>query len=86
LKYEFYEVCVNKKVADAEKQLQAIDKTIYCGVVGGFAKCDQTYEIGCHGDLDFDDETKTISDWKWGQICEISKLNFVTKIGGGHWL
>lgn len=85
--YEFYEVCVPKDLDGPLMVLKDIDPSIYCGVSGAFAKCDADMETGCHGDLAFEPPTsKFISDAKWDQLCAISQLDFVSKIGGGHWL
>lgn len=85
--YEFYEVCVPKDLDGPLMVLKDIDPSIYCGVSGFFAGCDTDTETGCHGDLAYDAPgSKFISDGKWKQLCAISLLDFVSKIGGGHYL
>lgn len=88
--YEFYEVCIPKDfdwdVGSPEATVKAIDPTLYCGVAGGFAGCDPETETGCHGDLAFDPGGKVISTDKWAQLCGLSRLAFVSRIGGGHFV
>jgi hypothetical protein len=88
--YEFYELCIPKDLPDpegAKASLLAIDDTIYCGMTGFFAGCDKDKEEGCHGSLEYAAAgSKVISDDKWEQLCSLSLLSFVSKMGGGHWV
>jgi hypothetical protein len=82
--WDFYELCVLTEKKDAETILKQIDPNIFCGVQGAWAKCEGAYETGCHGDLEYVGQTKAITDGKWAELCEMSTLDFVTKIAGGH--
>ena len=83
--YEFYELCIPADFDAAVPILQEIDPSLYCGMAGVFAKCDAD-EVGCHGDLDYLEGTKTISDSKWTLLCHFSMMDHVSKIAGGHFL
>ncbi|MBI4702950.1 MAG: hypothetical protein HY744_17680 [Deltaproteobacteria bacterium] len=82
--WDFYELCVLTEKSDAETILKGIDPKVFCGVQGAWAQCDPAYETGCHGELEYVGQTKVIADAKWAQLCEMSTLDFVTKIVGGH--
>jgi hypothetical protein len=85
--YEFYELCVLKSAGDKTADLKAIDESIYCGVAGNFVGCDKATETGCHGDLDYVGVgNPSITNAKWQQLCQMSMFDFVTKIGGGHFV
>ena len=85
--YDFYEVCIPRiSPRPLEGLLKSVDPSIYCGVAGVFAHCDRTTEIGCHGDLEFVPGSKRITPQKWSQICTLSRFDFVSRIGGGHWV
>ena len=84
--YEFYELCVPTRIEDPLPLLHAIDPSPYCGVAGVFVGCDRTSEVGCHGDLDYVAGSRRISDEKWAQLCALSLLDAVTRIGGGHFV
>ena len=84
--YEFYELCIPKNLDGPLMVLQSIDPSLYCGVSGGFVGCDPATETGCHGDLAFVPGTKQITSEKWDQLCQLSLLDFVSKIGGGHFI
>jgi hypothetical protein len=83
--YEFYELCIPDNLPAVEDQLKLIDPTLYCGVAGGFAGC-TAGETGCHGDLEFEQGTKAITDSKWHQLCQLSLKPPVSTIGGGHFI
>ena len=84
--FEFYELCAPADMAGLAQQVQAIDPSLYCGVVGGFAGCKTGVETGCHGDLSYQPGTKQLTDIKWQQLCQLSMLPFVSTIGGGHFV
>jgi hypothetical protein len=84
--FEFYELCHLKDGVDPTPELQAIDPSLYCGVAGGFVGCDPETEVGCHGDLEYFEDSKVISDAKWQQLLDLAALPWVTKIGGGHFV
>jgi hypothetical protein len=86
-KFEFYELCVDEKTApeNYEAALKAIDSSLYCGVKGVFAQCaDGT--VGCHGDLTYEANTKTLSDEMWTKLCGLAAQSWVSKVAGGHFL
>jgi hypothetical protein len=86
-KFEFYEVCIPEGSDKAvEAALKAIDDTLYCGVLGVFAGC-EAGEAGCHGDLSYAPPgSKVLSDGKWEQLCKLSQLERVMRMGGGHFV
>jgi hypothetical protein len=85
--YDFYEVCIPRiSPRPLEGLLKSVDPSIYCGVAGGFAHCNRETEIGCHAELEFLPGSKRITAGKWRQICAISRFDFVSRIGGGHWV
>lgn len=83
--FEFFEICVPDDMSEAVTALQAIQPEIYCGVAGGFAGCSDT-ETGCHGEFDYQPGIKKLTDECWAKICQMSMLEFVSKIGGGHFI
>ena len=83
--YEFYEVCIPDGMADAIAALQQIQPGIYCGVAGVFVGCTGG-EVGCHGEFEFQQGNKKLTDASWEEICAISALDSVSKIGGGHYV
>ena len=84
--FEFYEICLPMSGVDPTPDLRQVDPSITCGVGGTFAKCDVNSQQACHGDLAFVPGTKVISDAKWAQLCALSKLSYVIKLAGGHFV
>lgn len=82
--YEFYELCLAEGTDPSV--VQAIDSSLYCGVGGFFAKCNDATETGCHGDLAYLPAGKTLTAEKWAQLCALSLLSEVSKLAGGHFL
>ena len=82
--YELYEVCIPEGDASAVAAVQAIDPDMSCGFGGFFAKCADN-EVGCNGALETGPD-KVVTEGQWKQICLLSILDAVSKIGGGHYL
>jgi hypothetical protein len=84
--FELYELCMDKDYANAQAELQDIDPGIACGTGGAFAKCDKSTQVACLGELPHDPDTTDVTDDQWARLCQMSQLDFVILIAGGHYL
>jgi hypothetical protein len=86
--FEFYMICIPKDDPAKLSAVQDIVPEMTCGMGGALANCSAA-ETACFGqfvDPWPNDSTKTLSDEDWNRLCQLSKLPFVSKIVGGHYL